>query len=90
MFDKLSPRAGHVLYKNLNDRGTASCIFVATPTATQLGNSAQNYIKFNTGLVNNFNNFSNICNILHICMEKNATVSVGSRFKVIILIIIFY
>jgi hypothetical protein len=52
-------------------------------------NSIEDNIKFYAGRVNNFNNFNNICNILHNCMEKNATVSVGSCVKVIILIIIF-
>jgi len=33
------------------------------------GNSVQDYIKFYTDLVNNFNNFNNICNALHIHMK---------------------
>jgi hypothetical protein len=49
-----------------------------------------NYIKLNTAPVNKFNNFNNICNILHICMEKNATQSVGLGLKAIILIIILH
>ena len=53
-------------------------------------NSSRNYIEFNLTLVNKFNNFNNICNVLHICMEKNATLSVGSCFKAIILIIILH
>lgn len=64
-----------------------------TAVATRVGiprNQVQNYIKLKIRLVNNFNNFNNIWNVLHICMEKNATISVGSRFKAIILIIIFY
>lgn len=60
------------------------------PDGNSGGNSTQDYIKLNTGLVNNFNNFNNIWNVLHICMEKYATVFVGSRVKAIILIIIFY
>ena len=70
--------------------GAAQDIFVATPTVIQGKFLAQDYIKLNTGLVNNFNNFNGICNIFHICMEKNATVFVGLSVKAIILIIIFY
>ena len=53
-------------------------------------NLSQDYIKLCAALVNKFNNFNNICNVLHICVEKNATLSVGSCFKAIILIIIFH
>jgi len=60
---------------------------VLRPRQQFWGNSVQDNIKFYAGRVNNFNNFNNICNILHNCMEKNATVSVGSCVKVIILII---
>jgi hypothetical protein len=60
------------------------------PDGNSGGNTTQDYIKLNTGLVNNFNNFNNICNILHICMKLITTESAGSSAKVINFIIIYF
>ena len=65
-------------------------VFLTRPSGKFTKNLSQDYIKLNTILVNKFNNFNNICNILHISVKKNATRSVGSCLKAIILIIILH